>query len=164
MKKDIKLAKNAGFCYGVKRAVETTIKLKEDNPEKKVCVLGELIHNSNVISDLKSLGIETIDSLDKCNCDFCVIRSHGASPEIFEQAKSFGFKIIDLTCPDVKKVQEKAIELVKEGRLVLILGKAEHPEVVAIKAHANLYSDEEIFFVSDLKMVLEISEKIKQAK
>ena len=95
MKKNIKLAKHAGFCYGVKRAVETTKKLKSENNDKEIFVLGELIHNSHVINELSSLGIHTVDELPCDKTGVCVIRSHGAAPEVFENAKNKGYEVVD---------------------------------------------------------------------
>ena len=138
--KNITLAKLAGFCYGVKRAVETAKKLKAENPDKNVFVLGELIHNSQVISELEALGIKTLTEIPQSGEGICVIRSHGESPEVIEKIKNAGFTPVDLTCPDVKKVQQKAIELAKEDYFVVIVGKSEHPEVIAIKANAELWS------------------------
>lgn len=141
MPKKVKLAKYAGFCYGVKRAVESVQKLKSENPDKEVFVLGELIHNANVIKSLEGIGIKTLYELPEKGEGICVIRSHGESPEVIEKIKQAGFTPIDLTCPDVKKVQQKAVELAKEDYFVVIVGKAEHPEVVAIKANALLWTD-----------------------
>lgn len=138
---DIKLAKFAGFCYGVKRAVETAKKLKQENPNKNVYILGELIHNTDVIKELENLGIKTIYEIPQSGEGICIIRSHGAAPEVVEQIKNAGFEVVDLTCPDVKKVQQRAIELAKNDYFVVIVGKPNHPEVMAIKANADLYSD-----------------------
>lgn len=160
MSKNIKLAKHSGFCYGVKRAVETVKKLKTLNPDKDVFILGELIHNSHVIKELEDLGIKTISELPEKGSGICVIRSHGASPEIFEQITAAGFELVDLTCPDVKKVQKKAIQLVQEGYFLIIVGKAEHPEVVAIKASAERYGSD-IFVASSVSQLKEIEQKIK---
>ncbi|MDD3437087.1 MAG: 4-hydroxy-3-methylbut-2-enyl diphosphate reductase [Candidatus Gastranaerophilales bacterium] len=162
-KKNIKLAKHSGFCYGVKRAVETVKKLKAQNPDKDVFILGELIHNSHVIQELEALGIKTIYELPEKGSGICVIRSHGASPEIFEQITDAGFELVDLTCPDVKKVQKKAIQLVQEGYFLIIVGKAEHPEVIAIKASAQLFG-ENISVVSDVFQLKQIENKIKEHK
>ena len=104
MKKNIKLAKHAGFCYGVKRAVLTTKKLKAENNDKEIFVLGELIHNSHVINELSELGIHTVDSLPDDGTGICIVRSHGASPAVFNDIKQKGYETVDLTCPDVKKV------------------------------------------------------------
>lgn len=161
--KTIKLAKHAGFCYGVKRAVETTKKLKSENNSKKIWVLGELIHNSQVIKELESLGIVTVNELPEDETGICIIRSHGASPEVFEDIKTKGYELVDLTCPDVKKVQQKAIQLVQEGFLLVILGKPEHPEVLAIKANAQIYGDN-IIVAPDLKSLKTFEEKIKEHK
>lgn len=140
---NIKLAKFAGFCYGVKRAVETAKKLKSENPDKNIYILGELIHNMDVIRELDELGIKTIyevpETSDKNS--ICIVRSHGEAPEVFEKLNKAGFEIVDLTCPDVKKVQQRAIELAKNDYFVVIVGKPNHPEVMAIKANADLYSD-----------------------
>ena len=144
MPKEIKLAKFAGFCYGVKRAVETVKNLKSENPTRNVCVLGELIHNSQVIDELGSLGIETLSELPAKGDGICVVRSHGESPEVFDKIEKAGFEVLDMTCPDVKKVQQKAVELAQNGYYLAIVGKAEHPEVVAIKANALQYSDKVI--------------------
>lgn len=138
---NIKLAKFAGFCYGVKRAVETAIKLKEENPNKNIYILGELIHNTDVINELDKLGIKTIYELPSKGDGICIVRSHGATPQVFEQIKNAGFEVVDLTCPDVKKVQQRAVELAKNDYFVVIVGKPNHPEVMAIKANADLYSD-----------------------
>lgn len=144
MPKEIKLAKFAGFCYGVKRAVETVKNLKSENPTRNVCVLGELIHNSQVIDELGNLGIETLSELPAKGDGICVVRSHGESPEVFDKIENAGFEVLDMTCPDMKKVQQKAVELAQNGYYLVIVGKAEHPEVVAIKANALQYSDKVI--------------------
>lgn len=163
MSKNIKLAKHSGFCYGVKRAVETVKKLKTQNPDMDVFILGELIHNSHVINELEALGIKTITELPEKGSGICVIRSHGASPEIFEQISKAGFELVDLTCPDVKKVQKKAIQLVQEGYFLIIVGKAEHPEVIAIKASAERYGSN-IFVASDIAQLKQFEQKIKEHK
>lgn len=163
MPRNIKLAKHSGFCYGVKRAVETVKKLKAQNPEKEIFILGELIHNSHVIKELENLGIKTINELPEKGSGICVIRSHGASPEIFDQITNAGFELVDLTCPDVKKVQQKAIQLVQEGYFLIIVGKAEHPEVVAIRASAELFGTK-IFVASEVSQLKQIEKQIKEHK
>lgn len=163
MKKNIKLAKHAGFCYGVKRAVETTKKLKSENNDKEIFVLGELIHNSHVISELSDLGIHTVNNLPKNKTGVCVIRSHGAAPEVFENAKIKGYEVVDLTCFDVKKVQQKAIQLVQEGFLLVIVGKPEHPEVCAIKANAQPHG-ENVIVAPDVETLKEFEEEIVKNK
>lgn len=163
MKKNIKLAKHAGFCYGVKRAVETTKNLKSENDNKDIFVLGELIHNSHVINELSDLGIHTVDELPDDKTGVCIIRSHGAAPEVFESAKNKGYEVVDLTCLDVKKVQQKAIQLVQEGFLLVIVGKPEHPEVCAIKANAQPHG-ENVIVAPDVETLKVFEKQIKDHK
>ena len=157
------MAQCAGFCYGVKRAVETTKKVKIENAAKKVWVLGELIHNSHVIKELEELGIMTVDDLPENESGICIVRSHGMAPQKIKEVEEKGFEVVDLTCLDVKKVQQKAIQLAQEGFLVLILGKPEHPEVVAIKANADMFS-ENVFVIPDMASLEKLSAKIKSIK
>lgn len=161
--KEIKLAKYAGFCYGVKRAVETVKKLKAENPDKNVFVLGELIHNNHVIHALENLGIKTLTEIPEHGDGICVIRSHGESPQVIEKIKQAGFEPVDLTCPDVKKVQQKAVELAKDGYFVVIVGKSEHPEVIAIRANAELWSDN-VVVAASVEQLKEYEAQIKSHK
>lgn len=161
--KEITLAEYAGFCYGVKRAVDTVKKIKTDNPDKNVYVLGELIHNSQIIKELESFGIISLDKLPEHGEGICVVRSHGESPQTFEQIKNAGFEVYDLTCPDVKKVQQKAIELVKDGYYLVIVGKEQHPEVIAIKANALQYGDN-VIVSANVKDLYKYSDKLKAHK
>jgi 4-hydroxy-3-methylbut-2-enyl diphosphate reductase len=161
--KEIKLAKFAGFCYGVKRAVDTVKKLKLENPTQEVCVLGELIHNTQVIEELNNLGIKSLSELPVKGDGICVVRSHGESPEVFEKIKDAGFEVFDLTCPDVKKSQQKAIELVTEGYYLVIVGKSEHPEVVAIKANA-LQHGENVVVADNSEQLKPFEQELKAHK
>ena len=161
--KEIKLARYAGFCYGVKRAVETVKKLKAENPDKNVFVLGELIHNTHVIHELEKLGIKTLTEIPEHGEGICVIRSHGESPQVIEKIKQAGFEPVDLTCPDVKKVQQKAVELAKDGYFLVIVGKSEHPEVIAIRANAELWS-ENVVVAASVEQLKEFETHIKEHK
>lgn len=161
--KEITLAKYAGFCYGVKRAVDTVKKIKSENPDKNVYVLGELIHNAQVIEELKSFGVISLDTLPEKGEGICVVRSHGESPQTFEQIKNAGFEVYDLTCPDVKKVQQKAVELVKDGYYLVIVGKEEHPEVSAIKANALMYGDN-VLVAGAVEDLYDYADELKEHK
>ena len=160
---NIKLAKFAGFCYGVKRAVETAKKLKQENPDKNIYILGELIHNTDVINELESMGIKTIYEVPERGDGICIIRSHGEAPEVFEKIKKAGFELVDLTCPDVKKVQQRAIELAQNDYFVVIVGKPNHPEVMAIKANADLYSSD-VVVATTIEELEPFAERIKSHK
>ncbi len=167
MKKVIKKANLAGFCYGVKRAMDLTIKLKEENPDKNVFILGELIHNNQVIENLRNLGINVIYGIDEINepeNSICVIRTHGATPQDINAIKEKGCKILDATCVDVKKVQEKAKSLIEEGYKLIIIGKINHPEVIGIKAHAEENTEERALVIASAQDIAKHIEEIKLAK
>ena len=160
---NVQLAKFAGFCYGVKRAVETAVKLKSENPDKNICVLGELIHNTDVIKELDNMGIKTIYEIPEKGDGICIVRSHGEAPEVFEKLKKAGFEVVDMTCLDVKKVQQRAIELAKNNYFTIIVGKSNHPEVIAIKANAEQYSNRVIVATSP-EEILPFEKEIKEHK
>ena len=124
-----------------------------------------MIHNSDVINELNSLGINTLQFLPEKGEGVCIIRSHGESNDVFEQVIKKGFELVDLTCLDVKKVQSKAMELAKENFFVIILGKKEHPEVKAICANAQNCAKnlENVFVAQNLESLKNIEEKIKSA-
>ena len=122
-----------------------------------------MIHNSHVINELSSHGIHTVDELPCNQTGVCIIRSHGAATEVFDNAKQKGYEIVDLTCPDVKKVQQKAIQLVQEGFLLIIVGKPEHPEVCAIKANAQSHGDN-VVVAPDVETLKNFEEEIKKHK
>lgn len=135
--KTVLLAEHYGFCHGVKKAVDKTIACAKD-AKRPVYVLGQLIHNSQVIEKLSEEGIQTITSLDEAPPgSLCVVRTHGAPPQLAADAQARGIDMADATCPDVRLVQNKAIELAREGYTVVVVGKADHPEVIGITAHAQ---------------------------
>ncbi len=160
---NIKLAKFAGFCYGVKRAVDTAKKLRLENPDKNIYILGELIHNTDVINELEALGIKTIYEVPEKGSGIIIIRSHGEAPDVFERVKNAGFEIVDLTCPDVKKVQQRAIELAQKDYFVIIVGKSNHPEVIAINANAEKFT-KNIAIATTAEELKPYEEKIKSHK
>jgi len=121
------LAKNSGFCFGVKRAIELALKTKE-----KVYTLGPLIHNPQVIAQLEQEGIVAIDSIDDIERGKIIIRAHGIPRSVIKRAKKKELLVIDATCPFVQNVQQIAELLSKEGYQVVIIGEANHPEVIGI--------------------------------
>ncbi len=146
---EILIAREAGYCYGVERALKMVKKALEEG-RLPLYTLGPLIHNPQVVKDLASKGAVPIKSLKEVDSGTVVIRSHGVSPEVLEEAKSRGLQIIDATCPFVKKAQEKASLLAEEGYLVIIVGEREHPEVTGLLGYAKADS-----------MVVEKAEDIK---
>jgi 4-hydroxy-3-methylbut-2-enyl diphosphate reductase len=135
--REIKISKICGFCFGVERAVNLTLSaLKNKKKTDKMCVwsLGEIIHNPQVIKELKYRGLKLTKSLNSLKKgDILIIRSHGESPTIIKEAKKRKLKIIDTTCPLVKNVQQIASSLKKRGFEIIIMGDKRHPEVRALK-------------------------------
>ncbi len=122
-------------------------------------ILGQLIHNDQVIEHLESLGIYTISEIPDTLDGICIVRTHGATPQVIENLEKKNCKVVDLTCPDVKRVQDKAKALAQNGYKVIVIGKSDHPEVVSIKAHADQFSESIVLsskddverFISEIK-------------
>lgn len=132
---EIILADKAGFCFGVKRAINTAF---EAVGKTRVYCLGPLIHNPQEVERLRQAGIETVDDFGSLNAgDTLIIRSHGVPPRVLAQARDKGLIIIDLTCPFVGKAQRHAEVLHKEGYQVIVVGEKKHPEVQSILGHAG---------------------------
>ncbi|MGA1841365.1 MAG: 4-hydroxy-3-methylbut-2-enyl diphosphate reductase [bacterium] len=133
---EITIARNAGFCFGVQRAVDIAFRLGDQHPGE-VFTLGPIIHNSNVVEQLEKRSVHVVDSLDNVKSGIFIVRSHGLPPDIINIVKNKGLQIIDATCPFVKKVQTYALSLKKEGYPVLLIGDREHPEVLAIRGYVE---------------------------
>jgi len=132
----INIARKAGFCFGVKRAIDITFNLaKEDN--KGLYTYGPLIHNPQVVEELKLKGVKTVDDLTSPDIRTIIIRTHGVSPEVYDETSKMGYNVIDATCPFVKKAQKFAQILNDEGYQVLIIGDKEHPEVQGLIGFAG---------------------------
>ena len=116
----IKIASNAGFCFGVQRAVDIAFKLGSQHPGQ-VFTLGPIIHNPNVVQQLEQKSVHMVRDLDGVKSGIFIVRSHGLPPNVIAKAKKKGLTIIDATCPFVKKVQTYAISLKQEGYPVLLL-------------------------------------------
>ncbi|HHX58188.1 MAG TPA: 4-hydroxy-3-methylbut-2-enyl diphosphate reductase [Candidatus Moranbacteria bacterium] len=135
-KQKIIVAKNAGFCFGVNRAVKMAE--KELKRKKLVYCLGALIHNPQVVQDLEQKGFKVVKKATEVpEGQKVLIRSHGVTKEIIEELRKREAKIIDATCPFVKRAQLVAEKFAKEGLQVIIFGDPEHAEVVGIKSYAG---------------------------
>ncbi|MCQ2752099.1 MAG: 4-hydroxy-3-methylbut-2-enyl diphosphate reductase [Coriobacteriales bacterium] len=132
----ILVAEGAGACFGVKRAIDLThgALKKITNNDFKIYTYGPLIHNPRVVQDLENKGVYAIKDFDTLNGDTVIIRSHGAAPQVFEQAKQANCTVIDATCPYVKAVQKKCLQLSNFGYEIIIIGQKGHPEVDSIYA------------------------------
>lgn len=124
---EIVLGKTAGFCYGVKNAVSNTEeKLRE---YKKLSCLGELVHNGEVIRKLEKLGLRVIDNL-KDSDDKLIIRAHGITKQVYNQAKEMNIELFDYTCPKVLKIHDIASEYAGKGYFIFLIGGKNHPESI----------------------------------
>ncbi|NLK09174.1 MAG: bifunctional 4-hydroxy-3-methylbut-2-enyl diphosphate reductase/30S ribosomal protein S1 [Firmicutes bacterium] len=128
----IELARNAGFCFGVKRAIDTAMQTAADHQDTSIRTLGPLIHNPQAVARLADLGIESADSTDEIEDGVVIIRSHGVPPQIIDDAGAKGLHIVDATCPFVVRAMKWATALKEEGYQVVVVGDRDHPEIVAI--------------------------------
>ena len=132
-------AKTAGFCFGVKRAVDTVYK-QVDTKCGQIYTYGPIIHNEEVIKDMRDKGVIVLRSeedLDMISQGTVIIRSHGVEKRIYEKIEQKGLRIVDATCPFVKKIHNIVSEKSGEGFHIIIIGNPEHPEVVGIKGWAK---------------------------
>ncbi|MCI8750620.1 MAG: 4-hydroxy-3-methylbut-2-enyl diphosphate reductase [Lachnospiraceae bacterium] len=129
----VKVAKSAGFCFGVKRAIDMVY--EEAAKGGKVYTLGPVIHNEQVVSDLESKGVKVVDnieSLDAGQDTTVIIRSHGVPEEIINRLKEKNIRIVDATCPFVSKIHHIVKEKYNEGYHIVVIGNAKHPEVEGV--------------------------------
>ena len=137
---NVELAKTAGFCFGVKRAVDTVYEQVEKHQNEKIFTYGPIIHNEEVIKDLRSHGVEVIqdeEELRTVDADVVVIRSHGVAKYIYDIMDERGIACVDATCPFVKKIHKIVAEESEKGSYIIIIGNSEHPEVEGIKGWAG---------------------------
>ena len=142
---EIRLAKTAGFCFGVNRAVELTYGLLAEG--HKVATLGPLIHNPQAVEDMRRKGAQVVDTVQDvpAGCEV-VIRSHGVPRSVYDELEARGIPYHDATCPFVQKIQRIAAEAEKEGAVLLVAGDKTHPEVQGIVGHTR----GEVFVFADL--------------
>ena len=137
---NVELAKTAGFCFGVKRAVDTVYQQIEQYRGEKIFTYGPIIHNEEVIKDLRSHGVEVLndeEELKTADADVVVIRSHGVAKYIYDILEERGITCVDATCPFVKKIHKIVAEKSAEGSYIVIVGNSEHPEVQGIRGWAG---------------------------
>jgi 4-hydroxy-3-methylbut-2-enyl diphosphate reductase len=141
----IVVAKSAGFCFGVDRAVKIVY---DELKKHKTATLGPIIHNKSVVEDLKSKGVRVVNSVDELNPDECVIiRSHGVGADVYKKLEERGISYVDATCPFVAKIHSIVKEKCAQGFEILIAGDKNHPEVEGIVGHcpqsAHVFKDDE---------------------
>ena len=129
------LAKSAGFCFGVKRAVDMVYEQIEDAKERPIYTYGPIIHNEEVVKELAEKGVRVIaEDEDPHGLEpgTVIIRSHGVGRKVKEDLENAGFTIVDATCPFVQKIHRYVAKYAEEGYFVLIVGSESHPEVQGI--------------------------------
>lgn len=157
---EIKVAKTAGFCFGVARAVGMVEKLLEEG-HGPIATLGPLIHNPMVIENLEAKGVRVIKNLSEAlPGERVVIRSHGVGKNVYRELEARGLPFLEATCPYVARIQQLAREKTREGYFLIIMGDSNHPEVQGIVGHAEGkntvladYEEFENFFHENLKLL-----------
>ena len=133
---EVRLANSAGFCFGVKKAMEKVYEQIEKADGTKIYTYGPIIHNEEVVKELATKGVEVIESLkelDEKEKGVLIIRSHGVAKEISDRMEKAGFTIVDATCPFVKRIHNIVQKESAQGKQIVIVGNSGHPEVEGIK-------------------------------
>ena len=138
---EVRLAESAGFCFGVNRAMDkVSEQIKKADGEKKIYTYGPIIHNSEVVRELKEKGVDIVESTDefeRIRGQILIIRSHGVAKDVYDRAKEHDITIEDATCPFVSKIHDIVRKRGEEGWHVVIIGDASHPEVEGIVGWAT---------------------------
>ena len=135
---EVRLAKSAGFCFGVKKAVEQVYdkidEVNETNKNEKIYTYGPIIHNEQVVKDLETKGVDVInhDDLERIEEGTVVLRSHGVEKKVYEDIEASCHSYVDVTCPFVKRIHKIVEKESAEGKQIVIIGTEEHPEVQGI--------------------------------
>ncbi len=140
---NVRIAKNSGFCFGVKRAIKVALTTSKGNHE--IVTLGPIIHNPQMVAKLESEKIFKVDNIEQIKGRPTIIRSHGIKKEILDELKKNNIEIINATCPYVSKTQDYAKSLSEDGYELIILGDRNHPEVKALRS----YVDKEVMIVAN---------------
>ena len=126
------VAEHAGFCFGVKRAVDIVEETLKNSNNKIIYSLGPLIHNTQAVEEFKKKGLKPIDNIDKLKEGKLVIRSHGVSPDVEKKAEDLNIELIDATCPYVKAIHNRVKKYKEDGYKIIIIGDKDHPEIIGI--------------------------------
>lgn len=135
---EVKLAREMGFCYGVRRALRLLDEVSRQSG--KIQTLGHIVHNEQVVDNLSKKGISPIESIAEINSSTVAITTHGVGPKVLAELKSRSLQLVDTTCPWVNREQKAASRLAEAGFSVIIFGDADHPEVKGVLEWAGSYS------------------------
>jgi len=132
---EVILAKTYGFCMGAKRAIEIAKRARKEN-DGSVNVLKEIVHNPYVVSSLKKMGIGSVHSLQKVKNGVIIFSAHGVAPDVVEETKNKGLKIVDATCPLVTHIHRLVKGLAKKGYTIILIGDRQHDEIIGISGES----------------------------
>jgi 4-hydroxy-3-methylbut-2-en-1-yl diphosphate reductase len=127
---EINLAKTAGFCFGVKRAIKMALETAEK--DTSIEMLGDIVHNEEVIKQVSGKGIQKVSKISSGKEKTLIIRAHGAEKQIFEDAEKLGYSIVDATCPMVTEIHNIVKKMENNGYKIIIIGDENHAEVKGI--------------------------------
>ena len=151
------LAENAGFCFGVQRAVDMAFK-KAEEFDKTIYTLGPIIHNEQVVKKLEEKNVITVEFVEELKSgDVAIIRTHGVPKYVYDRANEIGVNLIDATCPFVKKIHKIVNEMSEKGYKIVIVGDSSHPEVIGI----NGWCDNQAVIISSPDEIEQIPDKNK---
>lgn len=148
---EVILAKSAGFCFGVKRAVDTVYEQARQS-SGRIYTYGPIIHNEEVVNDLEQKGVrvvETPEELKNCRDGTVIIRSHGVGKGIYELLEKEGIPYVDATCPFVRKIHRIVEQHSREGYHIVIIGSGSHPEVEGIKGWSSRPEETTVIFTGE---------------
>ena len=131
----INLAKTAGFCFGVRRAIKMALKTSQTNTD--VQMLGDIVHNEHVVKEINEAGIRVAESMEAIQGGTLLLRAHGAVPEVYEKAQAKNLQVVDATCPLVTEIHKAARDLEIEGYRLVVIGDHNHDEVIGICAQVE---------------------------
>lgn len=143
----INLAKSAGFCFGVKRAIDIAFKTIESGA--KVYMLGDIVHNEDVIKRITQAGIKKIKKLSPDKNKALLLRAHGTGADIIKKASKLGYTIVDATCPMVKEIHKIAKTMEEKGYKIIIIGDKKHDEVHGIMGQLKT----KVIIIDDIKNI-----------
>ncbi len=166
---DIYVAKNAGFCMGVRNAMEKVLKKLEDFPDTDLYTYGPLIHNNQVVQHLEHRGVYSINDFKGKKGATVFIRSHGVPPSTYTEMEGHGIEICDATCEKVKRLQIITNRRTKEGYDIIIIGDKNHAEIIGVLGFANNHgyvvnSEEDIKNLPPLGKVVVVAQTTQNVK
>ena len=135
---EVRIADNAGFCFGVKRAMKIAWDELENKSENNIYSLGPLIHNKQAVNRYKEKGLVEMDNLESIPSESkLIIRSHGVAEKVYTESKAKNMEIVDTTCPFVKKIHDIVKDFSDRGYKIIIVGNPNHPEIIGINGWCN---------------------------